>query len=66
MTFNAKSMLGGSLLGQKNYIEAEPLLLAPTGKANGTTSTTPSASQAWARAKTSISLRRASTMQSGR
>jgi tetratricopeptide (TPR) repeat protein len=27
-TSNAKSMLGGALLGQKNYIEAEPLLLA--------------------------------------
>jgi tetratricopeptide (TPR) repeat protein len=27
-TFNAKSMLGGSLLGQKKYAEAEPLLLS--------------------------------------
>jgi eukaryotic-like serine/threonine-protein kinase len=27
-TFNTKSMLGGSLLGQKKYPEAEPLLLA--------------------------------------
>jgi hypothetical protein len=27
-TFNTKSMLGGSLLGQKKYAEAEPLLLA--------------------------------------
>jgi len=27
-TFNAKSMLGGALLGQKRYAEAEPLLLA--------------------------------------
>ena len=27
-TFNARSMLGGSLLGQKRYVEAEPLLLA--------------------------------------
>jgi serine/threonine protein kinase len=27
-TFNARSMLGGSLLGQKNYAEAEPLLLS--------------------------------------
>ena len=27
-TFNTQSMLGGSLLGQKNYAEAEPLLLA--------------------------------------
>jgi len=27
-TFNAKSMLGGALLGQKKYTEAEPLLLA--------------------------------------
>jgi eukaryotic-like serine/threonine-protein kinase len=27
-TFNARSMLGGSLLGQKKYAEAEPLLLA--------------------------------------
>jgi len=26
-TFNAKSMLGGALLGQKKYAEAEPLLL---------------------------------------
>ncbi len=28
LTFNARSMLGGSLLGQKKYLEAEPLLLA--------------------------------------
>src|SRR5262249_39997348 len=27
-TFNTRSMLGGSLLGQKKYAEAEPLLLA--------------------------------------
>jgi len=27
-TFNTKSMLGGALLGQKNYADAEPLLLA--------------------------------------
>jgi eukaryotic-like serine/threonine-protein kinase len=27
-TFNTKSMLGGALLGQKKYAEAEPLLLA--------------------------------------
>ncbi|HKB42683.1 MAG TPA: tetratricopeptide repeat protein, partial [Gemmataceae bacterium] len=27
-TFNAKSMLGGALLGQKQYADAEPLLLA--------------------------------------
>ena len=27
-TFNTRSMLGGSLLGQKKYVEAEPLLLA--------------------------------------
>jgi tetratricopeptide (TPR) repeat protein len=27
-TFNAQSMLGGALLGQKKYAEAEPLLLA--------------------------------------
>jgi hypothetical protein len=27
-TFNAKSMLGGALLGQKKYADAEPLLLA--------------------------------------
>ena len=27
-TFNAKSMLGGSLLGQKKYAEAEPLLFS--------------------------------------
>jgi hypothetical protein len=27
-TFNAKSMLGGALLGQKKYAEAAPLLLA--------------------------------------
>jgi eukaryotic-like serine/threonine-protein kinase len=27
-TFNAKSMLGGAMLGQKKYAEAEPLLLA--------------------------------------
>jgi len=27
-TFNARSMLGGSLLGQKKYTEAEPLLLS--------------------------------------
>ena len=27
-TFNTKSMLGGALLGQKRYAEAEPLLLA--------------------------------------
>ena len=27
-TFNARAMLGGSLLGQKNYAEAEPLLLS--------------------------------------
>jgi serine/threonine protein kinase/tetratricopeptide (TPR) repeat protein len=27
-TFNTKSMLGGSLLGQRKYAEAEPLLLA--------------------------------------
>jgi eukaryotic-like serine/threonine-protein kinase len=26
-TFNAQSLLGGALLGQKNYAEAEPLLL---------------------------------------
>jgi hypothetical protein len=26
-TFNAQSLLGGSLLGQKKYAEAEPLLL---------------------------------------
>jgi len=28
LTFNARSALGGSLLGQKKYAEAEPLLLA--------------------------------------
>jgi hypothetical protein len=28
LTFNARSMLGGALLGQKQYAEAEPLLLA--------------------------------------
>ena len=28
MTFYTKSLLGGSLLGQKKYAEAEPLLLA--------------------------------------
>ena len=28
LTFNTRSMLGGSLLGQKKYAEAEPLLLA--------------------------------------
>ena len=28
LTFNARSMLGGSLLGQKKFSEAEPLLLA--------------------------------------
>ena len=28
LTFNARSLLGGSLLGQKKYAEAEPLLLA--------------------------------------
>ena len=27
LTFNTMSMLGGTLLGQKNYAEAEPLLL---------------------------------------
>jgi hypothetical protein len=27
-TFNARSLLGGSLLGQKKYQDAEPLLLA--------------------------------------
>jgi hypothetical protein len=27
-TFNTKSMLGGALLGEKKYAEAEPLLLA--------------------------------------
>ena len=27
-TFNAQSLLGGSLLGQKNYADAEPLLLS--------------------------------------
>ena len=27
-TFNARSMLGGALLGQKKYTEAEPLLLS--------------------------------------
>ena len=27
-TFNTKSLLGGSLLGQKNYADAEPLLLS--------------------------------------
>ena len=27
-TFNARSMLGGSLLGQKKYAQAEPLLLS--------------------------------------
>ena len=27
-TFNAQSMLGGALLGQKKYADAEPLLLA--------------------------------------
>ena len=27
-TFNAKSLLGGALLGQKKYADAEPLLLA--------------------------------------
>ena len=26
--FNAKTLLGGSLLGQKKYPDAEPLLLA--------------------------------------
>jgi len=30
-TFNTKSLLGGSLLGQKKYAEAEPLLLAGCG-----------------------------------
>ena len=28
LTFNTKSMLGGALLGQKKYADAEPLLLA--------------------------------------
>src|SRR5262249_41284323 len=28
ITFNSRSMLGGALLGQKKYAEAEPLLLA--------------------------------------
>src|SRR5262249_831826 len=28
LTFNTQSMLGGALLGQKKYAEAEPLLLA--------------------------------------
>jgi len=28
LTFDARSLLGGSLSGQKNYSEAEPLLLA--------------------------------------
>ncbi len=28
VTFNARSMLGGALLGQKKYVEAEPLLIA--------------------------------------
>src|SRR5262249_23631503 len=28
VTFNARSMLGASLLGQQKYAEAEPLLLA--------------------------------------
>src|SRR5689334_22787803 len=28
LTFNARSILGGSLLGQKKYSEAEPLLLS--------------------------------------
>ncbi len=28
LTFNTRSMLGGLLLGQKKYEEAEPLLLA--------------------------------------
>jgi Flp pilus assembly protein TadD len=28
LTFNTRSMLGGSLLGQKKYTEAEPLLIA--------------------------------------
>ena len=28
MTFNTESLLGGSLLGQKKYAEAEPLLLS--------------------------------------
>ena len=28
LTFNARSLLGGSLLGQKKYAEAEPLLLS--------------------------------------
>ena len=27
-TFNTRSLLGGSLLGQKKYVDAEPLLLA--------------------------------------
>ena len=27
-TFNTQSLLGGALLGQKKYAEAEPLLLA--------------------------------------
>ena len=27
-TFHTKSLLGGALLGQKKYVEAEPLLLA--------------------------------------
>src|SRR5438046_9890167 len=27
-TFNAKSILGGSLLGQKKYAEAQPLLIS--------------------------------------
>ncbi len=28
MTFNTRSLLGGSLLGQKKYVEAEPLILS--------------------------------------
>jgi hypothetical protein len=28
LRFNAMSLLGGSLLGQKNHVEAEPLILA--------------------------------------
>jgi eukaryotic-like serine/threonine-protein kinase len=28
MTFNLQSQLGGALLGQKKYVDAEPLLLA--------------------------------------
>jgi eukaryotic-like serine/threonine-protein kinase len=34
LTFNARGVLGGCLLGMNRYIEAEPLLLSAPGRAS--------------------------------